>query len=200
MSDRTHNTRLVEAILLVSPRPLRLRDLTSATGLSDDEIDEALVTLTDRYSPEASGIVLRNVANGYQLASNPACSEAVERFREELRPSPLSNAAHEVLSCALYLGPLTRGEISAVRGVNSDAVVRSLLERGLLSEVGSDRNTPGSPSRLDVTREFLAASGASSRDDFPELDSLVAPEELARVRERIRESTREGPAPPEEEV
>lgn len=200
MSDRTHNTRLVEAILLVSPRPLRLRDLTSATGLSDDEIDEALVTLTDRYSPEASGIVLRNVANGYQLASNPACSEAVERFREELRPSPLSNAAYEVLSCALYLGPLTRGEISAVRGVNSDAVVRSLLERGLLSEVGSDRNTPGSPSRLDVTREFLAASGASSRDDFPELDSLVAPEELARVRERIRESTREGPAPPEEEV
>lgn len=200
MSDRTHNTRLVEAILLVSPRPLRLRDLTSATGLSDDEIDEALVTLTDRYSPEASGIVLRNVANGYQLATNPACSEAVERFREELRPSPLSNAAYEVLSCALYLGPLTRGEISAVRGVNSDAVVRSLLERGLLSEVGSDRNTPGSPSRLDVTREFLAASGASARDDFPELDSLVAPEELARVRERIRESAREGPAPPEEEV
>lgn len=200
MRDPARPTQLVEAILLVSSRPLGTKDLASATGLSEPEVDEAIADLTNRYSPEVSGIVVRNVANGYQLATNPACSEAVERFREELRPAPLSNAAYEVLSCALYFGPLTRGEVSAVRGVNSDAVVRSLLERGLLSEVGSDTSVPGSPSRLDVTREFLAASGAASRQDFPQLDSLVAPEELARVRERIEANTREAPAPPEEEV
>jgi segregation and condensation protein B len=72
-----------------------------------------------------------------------------------------------------------------VRGVNSDAVVRNLLERGLLAEVGSDREAPGSPALLSVTDDFLAATDAGSRKDFPPLDSLVSGEELARVRERL---------------
>ena len=88
------------------------------------------------------------MAGGYQLATNPACAAAVERFREEARPAPLSGAAHEVLACALYLGPLTRGAASRVRGVNSDAVVRGLLERGLLVEAGADHELPGSPALL----------------------------------------------------
>ena len=181
---------LIEAILLVSAGPISSPDLSSATDLSKDELGAALELLTERYAPETSGIVLRNVAGGYQLTTNPTCSGAVERFREEARPAPLSNAAHEVLSCALYLGPLTRGAVSRVRGVNSDAVVRSLLERGLLAEVGTDHDSPGSPALLGVTDEFLAATGSSSPDDFPPLGSLVTPEELSRVHERLT-------APPE---
>lgn len=176
---------LVEAVLLVSARPVRLGDLAAAAGLSEVEAARALENLSGRYSPEASGIVLRAVAGGHLLSTNPACSGAVERFREEARPAPLSGAAHEVLASALYLGPLTRGEISRVRGVNSDAVVRNLLERGLLAEVGSDREAPGSPALLSVTDDFLAATDAGSRKDFPPLDSLVSGEELARVRERL---------------
>ena len=176
---------LIEAVLLVSARPVRLADLSSATGLSYEETEAALASLAERYAPEISGIVLRKVAGGYMLSTNPACSSAVERFREEARPTPLSGAAHEVLACALYLGPLTRGAVSRVRGVNSDAVIRSLIERGLLTEVGTDRDAPGSPALLGITDEFLAATGASSSDEFPPLDSLVAPEELARVRERL---------------
>jgi len=144
--------------------------------------------MRERYAPETSGIVLREVAGGYLLSTNPACSAAVERFRQEARPAPLSGAAHEVLACALYLGPLTRGAVSRVRGVNSDSVVRSLIERGLLVEVGSDRDAPGSPALLGVTDEFLAATGASSRDDFPPVDSLVTQEELSKVRERLASS------------
>ena len=185
--------QLIEAVLLVSARPLRSADLSSATGLTEDETASALARLRERYSPSASGIVLRSVAGGHLLSTNPSCAAAVERFREESRPAPLSNAAHEVLACALYLGPLTRAAISRVRGVNSDAVVRNLLERALLVEVGTDREAPGSPALLAVTDEFLAASGASSADDFPALDSLVAPEELARVRERLT-----APEPPAE--
>jgi segregation and condensation protein B len=177
---------LVEAVLLVSPRPVRLDDLASATGLPEREIADALEILSARYSPEGSGIVLRAVAGGHLFSTNPACSEAVERFREEARPAPLSGAAHEVLACALYLGPLTRGAVSRVRGVNSDAVVRNLLERNLISEVGVDRDAPGSPALLAVTDDFLAAADAGSREDFPPLDSLVSPEELARVRERLK--------------
>jgi segregation and condensation protein B len=185
VNPEARSAALVEAVLLVSPRPVSADALMSATGLPREVLDSAVAALTARYAPEASGIVLRKVAGGYQLATNPACAAAVERFREEARPAPLSIAANEVLSCALYLGPLTRAAVSAARGVNSDAVVRGLLERGLLAEVGTDRESPGSPALLDVTEEFLAATGASSRDDFAPLDSLVGPEELARVRERV---------------
>ncbi len=176
---------LLEAVLLVSASPVDLGTLRSATGLSEEQARRALADLQERYSPETSGIVLRSVAGGYLLSTNPACSFAVERFREEARPTPLSGAAHEVLTCALYLGPLTRAGISRVRGVNSDAVVRSLLERGLLAEVGVDHDSPGSPALLSITDGFLIAAGAASREDFPPLDSLVSPEELARVRERL---------------
>lgn len=178
-------SHLIEAVLLSSARPVDLDALSSATGLPEDEIGSALAALAERYSPESSGIVLRDVAGGYLLSTNPSCSSAVERLREVARPAPLSGAAFEVLSCALYHGPLTRGAISRVRGVNSDAVVRNLLDRGLLAEVGTDRESPGSPALLDITEDFLVAAGAASRETFPPLDSLVAEEDLARVRERI---------------
>jgi segregation and condensation protein B len=186
-------SHLIEAILLSSARPVGPDALRSATGLPEEEIRSALADLAQRYSPQRSGIVLRNVADGYLLLTNPACAPAIERFREESRPAPLSGAAYEVLSCALYHGPLTRGAISRVRGVNSDAVVRTLLDRGLLAEVGADHESPGSPALLDVTEDFLLAAGAASREDFPPLASLVSEEELSRVRERIAQASGEAP-------
>ena len=136
MTDRVHEgvppEHPIEAVRLSSPRPVALPDLLSATGLPEGDALAAIENLRRRYSPESSGIVLREVAGGYALATNPACAAAVERFREEARPAPLSGAAHEVLASVLYLGPLTRAAVSAARGVNSDAVVRNLLERNLL--------------------------------------------------------------------
>ena len=194
-------TAQIEAILLVSPRPVALPALLSATALPETEAREAVEELKRRYSPAVSGIVLREVAGGFQLATNPLCSATVERFREEARPAPLSGAAYEVLSCVLYLGPLTRAGINAARGVNSDAVVRNLIDRNLLIEAGHDQNRPGTPAILDVTEDFLLAAGARSRDDFPALDDIVDPDEISRVRERVGrmdgetdrpESTRKG--------
>jgi segregation and condensation protein B len=181
----------IEAILLVSPRPVPLPVLLSATDLPEPEARAALEELEKRYSPETSGIVLRHVAGGFQLATNPLCAGAIERFREEARPAPLSGAAHEVLSCVLYLGPLTRAGVSAARGVNSDAVVRGLIDRNLLAETGRDQERPGTPALLDVTEDFLLAAGARSRDDFPDLEDLVEEGEISRVRERIRGVTGE---------
>ncbi len=192
MNSRKHESAasqgaavLIEAILLVSPRPVTLPALLSATELSEAEALRAIEGLKERYSPEASGIVLREVAGGYQLATNPLCADVLERFREEARPAPLSGAAYEVLACVLYLGPLTRAGIAAARGVNSDAVVRNLLDRNLLAETGRDPTRSGSPALLDVTEDFLLAAGARGRDDFPALDALVDPEEITRVRERV---------------
>ncbi|HZC19010.1 MAG TPA: SMC-Scp complex subunit ScpB, partial [Rubrobacteraceae bacterium] len=115
---RADAAALVEAILLVSPRPVTFPALLSATALLEDEVRASLEELENRYSLESSGIVLREVAEGYGLFTSPLCAEAVERFRREARPAPLSGAAHEVLACVLYLGPLTRAGINAARGVN----------------------------------------------------------------------------------
>ena len=183
-------TARLEAVLLASPRPVPLPTLLSATGLSESEARTAIAELESRYSPESSGIVLRGVAGGYQLATNPRCAGVVERFREEARPAPLSGAAHEVLACVLYLGPMTRAAVSAARGVNSDAVVRGLLERDLLAEAGRDEVSPGAPALLDVTEDFLVAAGARDRGDFPPLDTLVDEAEISRVRERLAKARR----------
>jgi segregation and condensation protein B len=188
-------TSLIEAVLLVSPRPVTFPALLSATALPEDEARAAIGELERRYSPETSGIVLREVAGGLQFATNPSCSAAVERLREEARPAPLSGAAHEVLSCVLYLGPITRAGINAARGVNSDAVVRNLIDRNLLVETSRDLSKPGAPALLDITEDFLLSAGAKSRDDFPALDDIVDPEEVARVRERV--GGREGEHPGE---
>ena len=185
---------LIEAVLFSSPRPVTLPDLLSATALPEDEAIAALELLRTRYSPGSSGIVLREAAGGYALGTNPACAPAIERFRDEVRPAPLSGAAHEVLASVLYLGPLTRAAVSAARGVNSDAVVRNLLERNLLREKGHDDSVPGSPALLAVTDDFLAATGATGPDDFPALDSLVDERELARVRERISGAPPDAPS------
>ena len=194
--DTLKASHLIEAILLTSSRPVTVGALSSATGLPEAEVESALYDLARRYAPGESGILLREVAGGHLLSTSPECASAVERFRDEARPAPLSGAAHEVLACALYHGPLTRSAISVVRGVNSDAVVRNLLDRGLLAEVGTDRDAPGSPALLDVTDDFLIATGAASREDFPPLETLVAEEELARVRERLQVAD-EAPLPPQ---
>ena len=185
---------LIEAILLVSPRPVTLPVLLSATRLPEPDVRAAIGELRKRYSPQASGVVLREVAGGFQFATNPLCTDVLERFREEARPAPLSGAAYEVLTCVLYLGPLTRADINVARGVNSDAVVRNLLDRNLLAEVALAKARAGRPALLDITEDFLLAVGARGRDDFPALETLVDPEEIARLRERINGNTGEHPA------
>jgi segregation and condensation protein B len=153
----------VEAVLLTSARPVGVGALSSATGLPEEEVGYALSDLARRYSPGESGILLRNLAGGYLFSTNPACAAAVERSRDEARPTPLSGAAHEVLSCALYHGPLTRSAISGVRGVNSDAVVRNLIERGLLAEVGADRDAEP-PDSLAVRPRLLVVRAEPAQE------------------------------------
>jgi segregation and condensation protein B len=189
--DGMSTTAVIEAILLVSAQPVTLSVLLLATKRPEADIREAINKLKKSYSPEASGIVLREVAGGFQFATNPLCAGFLEMFRQEARPSPLSGAAYEVLTCVLYLGPLTRADINVARGVNSDAVVRNLLDRNLLAEVGPAKARAGTPALLDITEDFLLAAGAHDRDDFPTLEALVGPEEIARLHERVHGHTAE---------
>jgi segregation and condensation protein B len=192
--DTLSASAMIEAILLMSPRPVTLSVLLSATKLPEPDVRAAIGELKKRYSPKDSGVVLREVAGGFQFATNPLCADVLERFRKEARPAPLSGAAYEVLTCVLYLGPLTRADVNVARGVNSDAVVRNLLDRNLLAEVALAKARVGSPALLDITEDFLLAVGARGRDDFPTLEALVDPEEIARLRERMHGNTGEHPA------
>lgn len=180
-----HPSALVEAILFSSAAPVPVDALANATGLAESEVRSALEVLAERFGAAGSGILLREVAGDFTFVTNPSCAAAVERFRDEAPPPRPSNAALEVISCALYLGPLTRSAISSVRGVNSDALVRNLLDRGLLAEVGVEEGSPGAPALLDVTPDLLLATGAASREDFPALETLVEDEDIARLRERL---------------
>lgn len=188
----------VEAVLFVSGRPVSLKELAGATDLAEERVAAALAALAERYAGEGSALMVRRVGGGFQLATDPDLAPVVERYRGEARPSPLSGAALEVLSCVLYLGPVTRAQISRVRGVNSDAVVRGMIERGLLVESGRDGEGPGAPSLLDLSEDFFIASGTDSRESFPNLDSLVSEEELSRVRERVLAARGESPGEPVE--
>lgn len=182
----------VEAVLFVSGRPVSRPELARITERTEAEIDAALEDLASRYDSPSSGISLREVAGGFQLVTRPETAALIESYRGEARPSPLSAAALEVLSCVLYLGPLTRAGVSSVRGVNSDAVVRGLIERDLIAESGSESAAPGSATPLELTEDFFIASGSSSREDFPKLEDLVSEEEISRVRERVVPSNPDG--------
>ena len=103
--SRPRAAHLVEAVLLTSSRPVGLNTLSSATGLPEPEVGSALSDLEERYSPDNSGIVLRNVAGGYLLSTNPACASAVERFREEARPAPVSGAACTISPARVVRSP-----------------------------------------------------------------------------------------------
>lgn len=178
----------VEAILFVSGRPVSKGDLAKVTELPTETIEEAISGLAARYEAGTSGVVLREVAGGLQLVTKAELAPLIERYRGEARPSPLSGAALEVLACVLYLGPITRAGVSSTRGVNSDAVVRGLIERNLLVESGREAAHPGAPTLLDLSEDFFIASGSSTRDDFPALEDLVSEEELARVKQRVASS------------
>ncbi|WP_119068051.1 SMC-Scp complex subunit ScpB [Rubrobacter indicoceani] len=188
-TDAPPASAVVEAVLFVSGRPVSRRELAALTELTAERLESGISALRTRCESPESGLVLREVAGGLQLATKVRLAPVIENYRGEARPSPLSAAALEVLSCVLYLGPVSRGGVSRVRGVNSDAVVRGLLERNLLAETGRESESPLAPALLNVTEDFFIASGAPDSDDFPPLRSLVSEEELARVRERVNAET-----------
>ena len=161
----------VEAILFVSDSPLEQASLAAALRVPVPEIAASLARLRAGYDERGAGIELRDAAGGVRLYTRPAVAPHVERFLQDGQRSRLSQAALETLAVIAYRQPVTRARISAIRGVNVDGVVRTLLSRGLIVEVGTDPDTGGGLFR--TSELFLERMGLQSLDELPSLAPLL---------------------------
>lgn len=160
-----HGKAILEALLLAAVEPLPLRRLCEVVGIEEHGARALLADLQRDYQAPGRGLLIREVAGGYQLVTKPEFSPYVERLLAP-RGKGLSHAALETLAIIAYRQPLTRAEIEAVRGVNSDRIVEALVERRLVREVGR-REGPGRPVLYGTTREFLTYFGLRDLADLP---------------------------------
>jgi len=164
--------RDLEAILFVADEPLSTTALSQLLESERPVVEAHLRRLAESLEARDAGITLRDVAGGWRLYTNGGSIEAVERFVRSSRHTRFTRASLETLSIVAYKQPVTRHQVSAIRGVNSDGVLRALIDRGLLTEVGRDE-APGRPSLFGTTPEFLERMGLSSVGDLPSLAPLL---------------------------
>jgi segregation and condensation protein B len=157
------------ALLFAAAAPLALADVGRILDIELDRLDDVCAVL-EREPP--MGLALQRFDDRLQLITAPGSAAVVERFLGTPPPVKLSRAALEALAVIAYRQPVTRGEIDAVRGVNSDSAVTTLLTRSLVAEVGR-RETAGRPTLLAVTADCLQYLGLRSLDDLPPLPDSV---------------------------
>ena len=162
----------LEALLFVSDEPVAAVVLATALGLDRREADELCEELARSYEDRGAGLVLRNVAGGWRLTTHPDAAPVVEQFVLSSRHARLTKASLETLSIVAYKQPVTRHQVSSIRGVNTDGVLRALADRGLIAEVGREE-TPGRPVLYGTTPEFLEKLGLASLSGLPPLAPLL---------------------------
>ena len=188
IASETEARAALEAILMVVDQPASTIALSVAIGWPVQATERLLLELVEDYRGQtggpARGFELREVGGGWRFYSRPDHLAAVERFVMEGATAKLSQAALETLAIVAYKGPLSRGQISQVRGVAVDSVVRTLLSRGLIEEVGAAESTGAT--LFATTQFFLQAMGLASLDQLePLAPHLPAGEELMEIQEQI---------------
>lgn len=185
MSPRTELTpAVVEAILFAAPEPVRPHDVASAFGVSSDTVVEMIEDLRRSYAERDGGVEVRRVGDAYRIYTRAEHADAVGHFANRSRIGRLSRPALETLAIVAYKQPVTRAEISRVRGVNVDSVLATLQERGLVAEVGRD-DAPGRAPVYGTTPLFLEKIGSSSVSELPPLASFAPSPEVAADIERM---------------
>jgi segregation and condensation protein B len=157
----------LEALLMVADQPLDATTLASAAGHPVDEVSATLAALAEEYTEQGRGFELRNVAGGWRFYTREDYAAVVEGFVLEGQQARLTQAALETLAVVAYKQPVSRARVSAIRGVNVDGVMRTLLTRGLVEEAGQDQSSGANLYR--TTGYFLERIGVTSLDELPEL-------------------------------
>jgi segregation and condensation protein B len=157
----------LEAILMVADQPLDTVSLASAVRYPVEEVVGALQTLAEEYTEQGRGFELRNVAGGWRFYTREEYAAVVEAFVLDGQQARLTQAALETLAVVAYKQPVSRARVSAIRGVNVDGVMRTLLARGLVEEAGQDGETGANLYR--TTTYFLERIGVTSLDELPDL-------------------------------
>jgi segregation and condensation protein B len=187
----------LEALLLLAADPVTEFELAQAVGVPESVVAETLVELVAFYEETGRGFELRQVAGGWRYYTREEHADLIIRYVTEGQQSKLSQAALETLAVVAYTQPISRGRVSAVRGVNVDGVMRTLLARGLIEEAGHD---PESGALLFATTNyFLERMGLQSLDDLPPLaPQLPEVEELEAELGQLAEAAARHPEPAHE--
>jgi segregation and condensation protein B len=175
--------RTLEALLFLSTDPLTAAELAEAAQAGEGAVLGALALLADDYAPGRRGITLRELAGGWTLASDPAAEDAARRLLSRPRLSTLTPAQAETLAIVAYLQPISRPEITRIRGVSADSATATLLERGLIEEAG---HSQFGAVLYRTSTAFLKLFGLRSLHELPDVARWdPAPEEQAELRERL---------------
>jgi segregation and condensation protein B len=178
----TETRRAVEAILMVADQPIEAQLLAQVTETSIEDIEQLLHELAKEFAEER-GFVLVEIAGGWRVQSHPDLAPYVERFVLEGQSARLSAAALETMAIVAYKQPISRAQISAIRGVNVDGVVRTLEHRGYITEVGRDPG-PGQPALFGTTPLFLERVGLATLQDLPPIADFVPSADVVEALEQ----------------
>jgi segregation and condensation protein B len=168
----SETVRALEAILFLSDEPQSAASLAQVVEVPRQEVEALLGELARDYAARGSGLALREVAGGWRLFTHPDVAPFVEHFVLSSRHARLTKAALETLAIIAYKQPVTRHQIASIRGVNADGVLRALVERELVEEVGRDSG-PGRAVLYGTTSEFLERLGLASLADLPPIAPLL---------------------------
>lgn len=155
----------IEALLIVADEPMPAVALASSIGVPVEDVEQALHDLVAQYAEQDRGFELREVAGGWRYYTAMSCAPLLERYAIEGQQARLTQAALETLAVIAYKQPVTRGRISAIRGVNVDGVIKTLLLRGLIEEVGHEAESNAILYR--TTGYFLERMGLANLTELP---------------------------------
>ena len=158
----------IEAILFVAGEAVSIKDLARALQTGEKEIRRAVSVLRDEYDYEQRGFLMKRFGDNIQLATRPLYAGDVVRLLQPVQQQSLSQAAMETLAVVAYKQPVTRAEVEQIRGVKCDYSLQSLINKGLIQEVGR-KETIGRPILFGTTDEFLSRFGIESLEDLPPL-------------------------------
>jgi segregation and condensation protein B len=175
--------RALEAILMVAVEPVPPHLLAQLLEISPTRVEELCAELCEGYSGEDRGFVLARIGGGYRFQSHPDMAAYVERFVLEGQSARLSAAALETMAIVAYKQPVSRAQVSSIRGVNVDGVMRTLQQRGLIAEVGRDPG-PGQAVLYGTTALFLEKLGLDGLDQLPSLADFVPGAEVMEALEQ----------------
>src|ERR687898_838969 len=183
MTTAVELARIVEALLFLSPDPVSVRELAEACETGEAQVQSALDLLEEEMANGNRGVVLKEIAGGFALASDPVAEAAARRLLAKPRTPPLTQAQAETLAIIAYLQPVSRPEIARIRGVSSESAVATLTERGLIEEAGRSRF---GAVIYRTTALFEKLFGLRALDDLPDPSRFdPTPEVEAELRERL---------------
>ncbi|MCB0974459.1 MAG: SMC-Scp complex subunit ScpB [Actinobacteria bacterium] len=189
--------RSVEAILMAAVEPVALELLANLIGVTEAETADIIDALGTEYEQVRRGFVIAAVAGGYRYQTHPDLVGVVEQYVLEGRHARLSGPALETLAIIAYKQPVSRGQITAIRGVNADRVVRTLVERGYVEQCGVDPG-PGNAALFATTQEFLERMGINALEDLPSLAEFIPGREtVAQLERTLRIEVERADLPPE---